>query len=1084
MKHLLPFLSLALLSWQGYSQCLSPSAYAYLDVNNASVRMNLGGPSWNSLESEARYEIPAGSGINSFFAGSFWIGGKDEFGQLHMAAMQFRQSGVDYWPGPISSNGSITPNQCTDNDRIYKLNRWEVQEFRQRYGMAAYVIPPDILEWPADGNPHSLAHAGAPFKDVNNDGIYNAHDGDYPAFAFDEPVDRNYHLMGDQCLWWVENDIGNVHMASEGAAMGVELQCMAYAFSSCNPLNDQTLYRYKVINKSSYNFHDVYFGLWTDADLGYAQDDYVQCEVMRHLGFTYNGYAVDGTGGPGQYGEYPPAAGIGILEGPLADAGDGVDNNRNGTVDEVGEHLGMSKFLLGNVDVTSPIGIDFFLAPHVYLALQGIWLTDVPICYGGNGHPNTGCNGIQADFVFPGDSDPLGYGTGGIPQLPWSEQTEGNIPFDRRFIISSGPFSFDAGETDFLHYAALWARDTVTSGNPFLSAEKLFEAKDLVQEKFDTGYEDIGCCTPTARMSYQNHSRFKFLFSSIEEGNSYSWDFGDGSTWNGRFPLLHTYQDYGTFAVCLTVENDCGMSTVCETITISAPPVGVRLKRIEGSGNMGRTLEFRQGVHDTLFSTAANRIYHPEYDFNKGPVRVEVLDSTLLPASEMFIALDGVAAGSGWKMYPLGGTDTVYSATTIGVGDAQLIPQWGLLVQVKQVDNWNGDCSFVLDWGIDQSADPWLTWLEDTDYPNYSNWIRAGLQDGVDYQGDSEGCFENILSGTWAPYKLASHADSIASPTWSKFKALTDIEDLASVDIILTADQSRWTRCAVVEIADTHVPSIGNARRFDLRQSPSADKNGNPDNSGTMGMSWFPGYAVNLETGERLNMAFGENSWLQSENGADMVWNPTSTMETAMGEPILGGGHYIYVFGHNADAADAMPLYDEGQFIFDYLSDNNFLPGDPAKRRVYRDAMWVGIPMLESGHQLLESAMRIKLRVSKPYVDYECLSPIINQTHPLYSFSTEQLGTGIDEPSSTSKEKAFIVYPNPANDVLKFDVQSSTVKIHGISVVDMLGRDCFSRSSFAMTDALDVSGWPDGIYFLSLVGEEGTRYTQRFVVQH
>ena len=35
-------------------------------------------------------------------------------------------------------------------------------------------------------------------------------------------------------------------------------------------------------------------------------------------------------------------------------------------------------------------------------------------------------------------------------------------------------------------------------------------------------------------------------------------------------------------------------------------------------------------------------------------------------------------------------------------------------------------------------------------------------------------------------------------------------------------------------------------------RAQSVDKDGNPDGTGT-GMGWFPGYAVNLETGERLN---------------------------------------------------------------------------------------------------------------------------------------------------------------------------------------------------------------------------------------
>ena len=45
-------------------------------------------------------------------------------------------------------------------------------------------------------------------------------------------------------------------------------------------------------------------------------------------------------------------------------------------------------------------------------------------------------------------------------------------------------------------------------------------------------------------------------------------------------------------------------------------------------------------------------------------------------------------------------------------------------------------------------------------------------------------------------------------------------------------------------------------------------------------MGWFPGYAIDLETGERLNVIFSEDSWLAGENGRDMIWNPTSNIVT------------------------------------------------------------------------------------------------------------------------------------------------------------------------------------------------------------
>src|SRR5690606_9419132 len=67
----------------------------------------------------------------------------------------------------------------------------------------------------------------------------------------------------------------------------------------------------------------------------------------------------------------------------------------------------------------------------------------------------------------------------------------------------------------------------------------------------------------------------------------------------------------------------------------------------------------------------------------------------------------------------------------------------------------------------------------------------------------------------------------------------------------------------------------------------------------TTGMGWFPGYAINLETGERLNMAFGEDSYQVINNGNDMIWNPTSGVNTPF--PFaMGGKHFVYVFSGNS----------------------------------------------------------------------------------------------------------------------------------------------------------------------------------------
>lgn len=97
---------------------------------------------------------------------------------------------------------------------------------------------------------------------------------------------------------------------------------------------------------------------------------------------------------------------------------------------------------------------------------------------------------------------------------------------------------------------------------------------------------------------------------------------------------------------------------------------------------------------------------------------------------------------------------------------------------------------------------------------------------------------------------------------------------------------------------------------------------------------------------------------------------------------------------------------------------------------------------------------------------------------------------GIDD--RTIDDWRFAIFPNPANDVVKVEVQGSKFRVQRVEVADVLGRDCFSRSlrhaqgttSFAMTDVLDVSDWPDGIYLLTLTDHDGNRHTQRLVVRH
>ena len=92
--------------------------------------------------------------------------------------------------------------------------------------------------------------------------------------------------------------------------------------------------------------------------------------------------------------------------------------------------------------------------------------------FGGSGHisdPKANPD-VTADFMFPGDSDPLNWGTGGKSQPLWTEQTAGNTPLDRRFMQSAGPFTLEPGAVNNITVGVVYAR--AQTGGPFASVQQ------------------------------------------------------------------------------------------------------------------------------------------------------------------------------------------------------------------------------------------------------------------------------------------------------------------------------------------------------------------------------------------------------------------------------------------------------------------------------------------------------------------------------------------------------------------------------------------------------------------------------------
>jgi hypothetical protein len=472
--------------------CATSTSTIMLDISNVRAMIMHGDMWWDAVTQNnvARYEIPAGSGKTSLFAGSIWIGGIDPGNNLHLAAQTYRQPGVDFWPGPLdTTTADVSPATCLQYDQMWKINRQEVLDF-----ISGSPATPAMINYPGNGN-GAQAHFLAPFFDNNADGIYNTVDGDYPLFDYMASQGANCcgALHGDQAIWFVFNDKGNIH-GTGGTALGIEIHEQAFAFLSTDAdVNNTTFYQYKIINRSNITYHDTYLGAWVDPDLGYAGDDYVGSDVKRGLGYCYN--ADENDESVQGYGINPPAVGIDYLQGPLADLFDGIDNDRDSIIDEAGEQIIMSSFVYYNN--TPPIASmgDPQTGGAYYNYLRGYWIDGTQYNFGGNGYIS-GCvsTTIPCKFMFPGTSDPYGWGTNGqVTQANepacwnWSEDGIPNQGADRRMMMAAGAFTFLPGQIECITTAAIWAR--ASSGGRLASVAALKVVDDKIQELTDSCFD-------------------------------------------------------------------------------------------------------------------------------------------------------------------------------------------------------------------------------------------------------------------------------------------------------------------------------------------------------------------------------------------------------------------------------------------------------------------------------------------------------------------------------------------------------------------------------------------------------------------
>lgn len=1128
--------------------CQPATAQIDIDINNVRARLFTGGDMWWDLTGNPKYEIPKvepGSGEiarHSIFAGALWIGGIDAGGQLKLAAQTYRQTGNDFWPGPLDDDATVDDVTCNAFDRHWKINRSDINDFisyREENGVPIPLsqIPESLLEWPGKGNPNAVGAKStplnlsptknlAPFVDFDGDGLYNPENGDYP------------DVFGDQAIWWVYNDKGDLHTETGAEAIGLEVQALAFGFATNDEVNDMTFYKYDVLNFSTSILDSVYFGKWVDPDLGNYQDDFVGCDTSRDLGICYNGDAIDETAVG--YGEDPPIVGVDFFQGPTKYTYNAQDQITDSTT------LGMSLFLYYNNDFSN-IG-NPEVASHFYGYLTGTWKDGVPFTYGGNGRGGTD----PFPYIFPDDPS---------NQNGWSECALGNTPFDRRFMQSSGPFRLDPGARNEVIVGVVWIQPESQVGCE-ADFDAIRVASDKAQALFDNNFDIIdGPDAPDMAVRELDGEIILSLFNDNPQANNYKETYSEtdpvlksvieglqdtnvtDSTYDFQGYIIYQLRnaqvsaselrDLSRARPIVQVDKQDGISrlvnfTFDQTVNAEVPMLMVdgndqgiqhsfrltedafatgdrglvnhrayyytvvayahnnyipyeagndlsqkepylegrnnikiysaiphpatpqnggtvlnteygeqpQIRQIRGTGNGGEVVDLDESaIAEALAEGAADE---PLYALNASPVNVKIYDPIKVIDADFeleIIDTQGVQTSlilrensTRWILRNLNTGEEVLSDTTILVDNEQLIPKWGLSVQIQQTSDPGFDR--VPNNGFLQAtkvyADPqvqWLTGIEDQDGFTFFNWIRSGTFSNDnnnaynDVLGDSTESYEGILDGTWAPMPLVgSYNRTVEENPLAPmrriigFSARAKLENVNSVDVVFTPDKSKWTRCVVLEMSDDPSLAEGNANKLGLRQHASWNKDGSytPD---TLGLSWFPGYAINIETGERLNIVFSEDSWLVGDNGADMIWNPTSRLNIGAGPGgvtwTFGGKHYIYIQDSK---------YDRGQKLWAALNDaGSPSQEDRALRDNFFDVDWISMAHLAPGFELLSpeegiipTETTVRLRVGKPYRGTNM------GEMPLYRFSTSDLAPALEQNEVASSALDNIqVVPNP-----------------------------------------------------------------------
>ena len=488
---------------------------------------------------------------------------------------------------------------------------------------------------------------------------------------------------------------------------------------------------------------------------------------------------------------------------------------------------------------------------------------------------------------------------------------------------------------------------------------------------------------------------------------------------------------------------------------------GVEITRLDGVGLGHNFVRLKSDMYDKLLDGSYKGSI--TYQAGSGPFEVKVINPLQVKNGRFELKyIDANPKNNKldlpvtWKLTNLDNpADSIKSDVDINKINEQLIPKYGISISISQTEECgknptvdNGIIGDGLEYEYKNPDGPrWYIAQPDNDQ-FVNNFIQTQLPSQL-YYLDPQQLFSNLgdgdLNGTWYPYRMTKDS-VIVSPAWNNprnetFRGTNRLDSLNNVDIVFTSDKSKWSRCIVIETWNpyergSNVEPFTGRKNFDVKTNPSVDKYdkdgdgyADPDNSNTTGFGWFPGYAVDVETGQRVNIFFGENSYygndlpdcLKDKKGVgnDMMWNPTDQVFNNAGDGcdvqsplaiVLGGHHYIYVTRTPYDSCKAIKTQINASAI-------------ATQKRAFEVLTWCSMAALYPGTSLnalgstetglIPNDLVIRLRVDNPYNVH--IGTGSNSGHGLYQFEIQ--GKEAKKISSAEEVSSALdnvnVVPNP-----------------------------------------------------------------------